>query len=376
MPRTLLAALLLLLVALSTAAAADAPAKELFVGDPAPALKLQEFVKGEPVKEFAKGKIYVLEFWATWCGPCIQAIPHVTSLQAKHKDVVFIGVNVMEDADQEVKEFVKKMGAKMEYRVAIEAKDPKSEGSGLMFARWLEPAHQEGIPASFIVNGDGKIAWIGHPMEMDEPLAKIVAGKWDLAAAAREFKAEIEVAKASKQLEEDLEKAMESGKPQQIVSVLDAAFKKSPSLEVQHGPLRFNALLAQEDKKDEALAYGKKLVEGVAKSDPNALYSISNALLTDDDDEPLDKVDAATAKLAIAAATQLVKVIESIKGMPAENKSVAIEALAHANFAAGNAAEAVKAQEKAIQIAKGSKRESDEELTGRLKKYQQAASKK
>ncbi|QDU30575.1 Thiol-disulfide oxidoreductase ResA [Anatilimnocola aggregata] len=373
MLRTLAITLLSLPLLSLVAAAADAPKKELLVGDPAPPLALKEFVKGEPVKEFAKGKVYVLEFWATWCGPCIKSIPHVTELQARHKEAVIIGVDVMEDADDDVKEFVKQMGKKMEYRVAIDAKDPKSEEAGIMARTWLEASYQEGIPASFIVNGDGKVAWIGHPMELDEPLAKIIAGKWDLAAATKTFKDEVESTKASKALDEALEKAMESGKPQQIVAVLDTAFAKTPALEKEHGALKFNALLAQDDQKEKALAYGKKLIDEVAKDDPNALYSIANALLTDDEDQPIDKVDAASGKLALQATSQLVKLLDGIEGMPAANKSVALESVALAHFASGNFKEAVAAQEQAIKMAKGSEREKDASLAATLKKYQAAS---
>ena len=55
----------------------------LKVGDKAPPLGKGQWVKGEPVKEFESGKVYVIENWATWCGPCIAAIPHVTEIQKK-----------------------------------------------------------------------------------------------------------------------------------------------------------------------------------------------------------------------------------------------------------------------------------------------------
>jgi len=63
----------------------------------AAALKISDWVKGKPVDLAAgKGKqVYVIEFWATWCGPCRTSIPHLTELQKKFKDkgVTFVGVS-------------------------------------------------------------------------------------------------------------------------------------------------------------------------------------------------------------------------------------------------------------------------------------------
>src|SRR5688572_31224106 len=98
----------------------SAPAAALGVGDPAPKLAQGKYVQGEPVTEFEKGKVYVIEMWATWCGPCIAAIPHVTELQKKYADqgVIVIGQNVWENDESKVEPFIQKMGEKMTYRVA------------------------------------------------------------------------------------------------------------------------------------------------------------------------------------------------------------------------------------------------------------------
>jgi thiol-disulfide isomerase/thioredoxin len=60
-----------------------------------PPLKVAKWIKGKPVQRFEPGKVYVVEFWATWCGPCRRSIPHLTELAKKFKGkVTFIGVSI------------------------------------------------------------------------------------------------------------------------------------------------------------------------------------------------------------------------------------------------------------------------------------------
>lgn len=159
------------------------------VGDPAAPLKIAEWVKGNAVDLAAvKGKqVVVVEFWATWCGPCRTSIPHLTEMQKKFKDVIFIGVSNEEAGD--VKPFVKKMGEKMDYTVAVDEDGKTSAG-------YMEAYGIDGIPHAFIVDKEGRIAWLGHPMGgLEQVLAEVVAGKFNLEKSRKR-------ADAQKQVEE------------------------------------------------------------------------------------------------------------------------------------------------------------------------------
>jgi len=156
------------------------PAWAIKLGDPAPPLKIAQWIKGEPVDLAAgKGKnVYVLEFWATWCHPCRESIPHLTELQRKYKDqgLVVIGITD-ENNPKAVAPFVAKMGDKMDYTVAYD--DNHQTNNAYIHAFGLR-----GIPHAFVIDREGRIAWSGHPkFGLEQAVDQIINGKYSLAAA-------------------------------------------------------------------------------------------------------------------------------------------------------------------------------------------------
>lgn len=187
---------------------ASTPTVSAALGQPAAKLDGLTWIKGQPVT-FQSGKIYVVEFWATWCGPCKLSIPHLTKIQKQYqeKGVTVIGVSNEKNNLETVKEFVAEQGDKMDYAVAVDT-------TGKVNSGYMEAYGQQYIPTAFIVDGTGKVVWYGNPLEdLEGVLAQVTAGTFDLAAYAK-AKAEREALERQvKTMVWDYIDAVRAGKP-------------------------------------------------------------------------------------------------------------------------------------------------------------------
>lgn len=383
------------------------------IGDPAAPLAVAEWVKGSPITlaEAKDKKILVVEFWATWCGPCRTSIPHLTELQKKYrdKDVVFIGVT--DEAAAVVKPFVKKMGDQMDYSVAIDEDRQTSAG-------YMQAYKQGGIPHAFIVDKAGRVVWQGHPMaSIDKALDEVIAGTLDLDKARKRSRAETLLQEyqrlllggregaRSEELEKELvaldqelggiqagrkfdpaavrrqvqfsrlfrdyQRALLEDQPDAAkLAELEQALKAVAPANFDPAGLKMD-LLAQRviqayleevtgDADEAKLATLGRELGGIETRNPRLLNEVAWALLTE---EGIKKRDLPLAsKLAKAA-------YDACEG----REAAIVDTYARALFDMGKVAEAIEYQKKAVALA-----ENDavrEQLTEALKRYEAAAAK-
>lgn len=337
-----LAAVALLSICSSLATAAG---PSLAVGLPAPELRVAKWLKGTPVEKLERGQVYVVEFWATWCGPCKATMPHVTSLAKKYAGkATIIGVSVWERPPEEtdasllslVEATVKSMGDRMDYNVAADGLDK------FMATTWMEAAGQKAIPCAFIVDREGKIAWIGLPAKMDDVLEAVVNGTWDREA---EIKRAAEAAEAERRQNQLIAPILEARKNKDAAAILaayDKALAADPDF-LNHPDLLSIQLQAMlELDRAKAVSYIETLSkkDGLLVKKPSWVWAVLRVLPLEQSSKPLTEQESKTLAAALEA---------PVKEAPNMHHFVAYASLA---YSAGDAAKAVEYQKLALESAR------------------------
>jgi thiol-disulfide isomerase/thioredoxin len=150
------------LIPLLLIAALPLPAKQIwaksFLGKKAPDLVVDKWLTPTPKIE---GKFLLIDFWATWCGPCREAIPELNQIQRLYGDrLVVIGIS-----DESEKQVRAMSTPRIEYAMAI---DPAARMKGVL--------EVTGIPHVILIDPSGIVRWEGFPLLDGEELTPQVVG--------------------------------------------------------------------------------------------------------------------------------------------------------------------------------------------------------
>ena len=181
--------------------------RTLTIGDNAPSLDIEHWLSDRggdlpEVTEFEDGKIYIVEFWATWCGPCIGSMPHLVELQNQYIDQGVQIISISNESLDEVKDLMGKdhpqAGVPFEKLTAAYSLTVDPDNS--TYEAYMDASGARGIPNSYLVGKDGKIEWMGHPMAIDEVLDEVIAGTWDRDAFRKQYEEEAQMEENMTQL--------------------------------------------------------------------------------------------------------------------------------------------------------------------------------
>lgn len=326
---------------------------KLSIGDAAPGIRYSKWLKGTPVNSMNDDKLYVLEFWATWCGPCIAAMPHLSELSEKYKEqAVFIGVNVLEKTGEKpyesalpnVERFVNSSANRMKYNVIADnnAQD--------MYNGWMKAAGIGGIPTTFVVHKQ-KIVWIGHPIKLDSVIPPILDGTYDMAAHKKVYDkdagAQVKMMKELEEARASIKAAVEKKDFDGAFKLIDESIQKQPVFKLLFKFEKFKILLENVGEA-EALKYAGELNR---ESDS---YAIQVAMY-------VAEKEGLSKNLYQFALAGMEKQLEKNKFSALYNM------LATLYSKSGDLKAAVQAQEKAVEYAK--KEVNDPQFAGRVFNY-------
>jgi hypothetical protein len=300
-------------------------------------------------------------------------MPHLSALAREYNDkVTIVGIDIYEKKTtsmEKVKAFVDSMGHKMDYNVAV-------EDINFMETGWIDASGEKdnGIPRTFVVNGEGKLAWIGHPKELDKVLPQIVNNSWDIniALAKRNFNHYLTNLDDSlyyevvPYFEDNRYEPIRPGKPDSVLSIINRMIDREPAL--KYAPRTANNIfssLLKLNSFEEACKYGKIAMITPTYDEPPYGFIIGNI------EWYSDKLNLPIEIYQLCAEAYQAK-IDQIPYPELVNMPRLYNKMAAWYWHVCNKSKAIDAQQKAIEVLKSRKDFSVTEmaaLESRLQEY-------
>ncbi|MQW34933.1 TlpA family protein disulfide reductase [Sinorhizobium meliloti] len=320
----------------------------------APAIKVQNWLRGEALANFQPNYVYVLEFFGTSCPHCVAPMLNLTQLQEKYRDRGLEVVGVAADekaatADQahaNLDAWLTKNVPKLNFRVGIDC-------SGEMEKLWKEASFSFGVPFSFVVDRDSRIAFIGHPTDLDDVLPHVLEGTWRSSDQAKAF----ERGRIAKGREEALmnpildkfNAAIEMEDWKTALPAIEEAIALTPD-DIDLRMTHVETLLYKMRDMQTGLAVLRQLVrDAIDRNDQEWLLSALDQLFNP---EEYDYTDFPSVE-RLAMGKELSEHILALTGLEDEVKAPYYRAVAPYYYESGDKARAVELLELALKLAGG-----------------------
>ncbi len=255
--------------------AVESPAKHeelqttasLSVSSPAPQIDIEHWVSPATpelgvVTQFETGKVYVIEFWATWCLPCVGTMPHLAQLQQKCAgqgvQIVSISNEPLETVNKFLDTSVRGQKSQQTYRDLTKAYCLTTDPDHSVHSDYMDAANIKVIPTAFIVGKTGLLEWIGHPKDIDEPLASLVTGDWD----REEYRLRWEEERSRKEFDEEVTQMVRDGKLELALPMVDQTYANDEETRhrLKENLYQLNMLtVARSGDEEETIAIAEKL---------------------------------------------------------------------------------------------------------------------
>lgn len=332
----------------------NAPVGPLKPGDPAPALGVSGWLKGDAVGAFEPGKTYVVMLIATWTPMFREGISGLNGVNRRltERGAKLVVVSVHENSRTAAQTFTKLRGHGIEFSFGVDEVPAPPAGTpddrdwaarhGRTAVAWLRASGRDTLPAAYIVDGQGRVAWFGHPTyprgELEEAVRLLVAGELTPEKS-------VEITRWYQQRQQRLEaaeaKLRTSSARRDYVTACEAVSELIEIAEPQERSalyaLRMQYLLTHLGDEKGAKKMGTDALEGPHKGDPHVLNAVAWTMM--------DAVGIAKRDYALAQ-----RLAEEADRLTEHKYGPIVGTLARALFEQGKLDEAIEKQTRAIEL--------------------------